>query len=41
MPVLCEKNIVELEVSVEDVIGVEVVYAPQYLLDVEMSDVDG
>lgn len=41
MTVLCQKDILEFEVPVKDIIGLKVMDSPQYLFDVEMSDIDG
>ena len=41
MSILREKNVVELEVPMKDVMRMEVVDACQYLLDIEMGHIDG
>jgi len=41
MAILCQKNIFEFEVPVKDVMRLKVIDGPQYLFDVEMSDIDG
>ena len=41
MTILRQKNVLEFEVPVKDVMGMEIIDGPQNLFDVEMSDING
>lgn len=41
MTILRQKNILEFEVTMKDVVGVEIVDGPQNLFDIKVGDIDG